>query len=120
MIDPEEIEIAESNGNFSTGTTVSDGLDLTNSAHRKSPSAYSLFQEYSDSFSQVNKTVVPKNQDGVIAQETIKNGHKKGRGPSAESYDVELTIIAGGSLELEDGTVVDGDMIVTYNYYIDN
>jgi hypothetical protein len=119
MIEPENIEQAESNDYFEHTEVMEPGISVDPTDHREIPRVYTIIQEFSSYFELSNGELKPT--QNVIFHTKISDAHTKQspKGPAYDkSYDVNLSVSVSGSLCIEDGSVIDGDMEVIYEYYI--
>lgn len=117
MIPQDVLERADSY--YSVNVNTHSGINLNRRGKKAIPNGYKLIEEYADMFEiDSNNVVRPIRQQ--IHVETIPAGHSKGQGPNEQTFDVEMSILVEGELELNDSRteVIGGDMHVTFNIYI--
>lgn len=123
MLVPEELESAEADGYYVYNEIEPDRISLSTQVKNSSPNFYELLTNFSDQFERTKDTIKPINEvildDYVLPKEqTINNERLYGAG-SITDVPVKLTILVTGSLQVKGETVIDGNMTVTYDFYID-
>lgn len=116
MLNPEEVEIAESNGYFTMTKIEGDGMNLTRKAEQETPNGYRIFQEYENAFTLTDDGVIEPTSS--IMEKVVKNGHIVHDGSDRSTYPIRLFVFATGELQLDENQeqVIDGNMEIVVNY----